>query len=223
MFSILKIPFHVFLWLFFTILLMLLLESLSQCIFGQKFTLAQSEKLLIHEKMVMSEQLKKEALSQSIQHFFDHSLSNRLSIPISDHLLKLENLKSNTKTILLKNQLRHYGQQLEIFKQIVFNLLHVELLRFIVFLSFIPLFGLLGIIGFVDGLAQRHLRKLQGARESSVWYQHAKTGVSLSFLGAGIVYIGLPLILNPLSIFLPCAVLFSITLAIAIRAYKKYL
>ncbi|MHC8380576.1 TIGR03747 family integrating conjugative element membrane protein [Pseudomonas sp. LB3P14] len=87
----------------------------------------------------------------------------------------------------------------------------------------IPLFLLATLTGFVDGLMHRDLRKFGAGRESSFVYHRAKRAVIPLLIVPWIIYLSLPFSLNPMAVFLPCAVMLGITTAITASTFKKYL
>ncbi|QUW65153.1 TIGR03747 family integrating conjugative element membrane protein [Pseudomonas synxantha] len=86
-----------------------------------------------------------------------------------------------------------------------------------------PLFLLTMFTGFVDGLMRRDLRKFGAGRESSFVYHRAKRAVLPLLIVPWIIYLSLPFSLNPIAIFLPCAVLLGAAVAITSTTFKKYL
>lgn len=86
-----------------------------------------------------------------------------------------------------------------------------------------PLFLLAMFTGFVDGLMRRDLRKFGAGRESSFVYHRAKRAVMPLLIVPWIIYLSLPFSLNPMAVFLPCAVVLGITTAITATTFKKYL
>jgi integrating conjugative element membrane protein (TIGR03747 family) len=86
-----------------------------------------------------------------------------------------------------------------------------------------PLFLLAIFTGFVDGLMHRDLRKFGAGRESSFVYHRVKRLVMPLLVGPWIIYLSLPFSLNPMALFLPCAVLLGVTMAITAATFKKYL
>jgi integrating conjugative element membrane protein (TIGR03747 family) len=86
-----------------------------------------------------------------------------------------------------------------------------------------PLFLLATLTGFVDGLMRRDLRKFGAARESSFVYHRAKRAVMPLLIVPWIIYLSLPFSLNPMVVFLPCAVMLGITVEITAATFKKYL
>lgn len=67
------------------------------------------------------------------------------------------------------------------------------------------LFLLNMFISFVDGLVRRDLRKFGAGRESSFVYHRAKRAVLPMLIVPWIIYLSLPILLNPMMIFSPCA------------------
>lgn len=86
-----------------------------------------------------------------------------------------------------------------------------------------PLFLMASLTGFIDGLMRRDLRKFGAGRESSFVYHRAKRAVIPLLLVPWIIYLSLPFSLNPMTVFLPCAVMLGIAMAITATTFKKYL
>ncbi|MBE8591330.1 TIGR03747 family integrating conjugative element membrane protein [Pseudomonas sp. MAFF 301449] len=86
-----------------------------------------------------------------------------------------------------------------------------------------PLFLLASFTGFVDGLMRRDLRKFGAGRESSFVYHRVKRAVVPLLVVPWIIYLSIPFSLNPMAVFLPCAVLLGVTMAISAATFKKYL
>ena len=86
-----------------------------------------------------------------------------------------------------------------------------------------PLFLLATLTGFVDGLIRRDLRKFGAGRESSFVYHRAKRAVPPLLLVPWVMYLSLPFSLNPMAVFLPCAMMLGITTAITAATFKKHL
>jgi integrating conjugative element membrane protein (TIGR03747 family) len=86
-----------------------------------------------------------------------------------------------------------------------------------------PLFLLATLTGFVDGLMRRDLRKFGAGRESSFVYHRAKRAVIPLLIVHWILYLSLPFSLNPMVVFVPCAVMLGVAMAITAATFKKYL
>lgn len=85
------------------------------------------------------------------------------------------------------------------------------------------LFALALLTGLVDGLIRRDLRKFGAGRESSFVYHRAKGLVMPLLIAPWMIYLTLPISLNPLLILLPCAVMLGMAVAITAATFKKYL
>jgi integrating conjugative element membrane protein (TIGR03747 family) len=86
-----------------------------------------------------------------------------------------------------------------------------------------PLFLLAMFTGFIDGLMRRDLRKFGAGRESSFVYHRAKRAVMPLLSVPWILYLSLPFSLNPMVVFVPCAVMLGVAMAITAATFKKYL
>lgn len=102
------------------------------------------------------------------------------------------------------------------------GVLAVILMRFWVFVTAIPLFWLSLTIGWIDGLAQRDIRKFQGARESSLLFHTFRySGTTLFFLPLLIYFCWLSP-LSPAWFFIPMAIVMGFWLTFSLRFFKKY-
>ncbi|OAE16719.1 integrating conjugative element membrane protein [Pseudomonas brenneri] len=86
-----------------------------------------------------------------------------------------------------------------------------------------PLFLLASFTGFVDGLMRRDLRKFGAGRESSFVYHRAKRAVIPLLIVPWVIYLSLPFSIYPMAVFLPCAMILGVTVAITASTFKKYL
>nr|WP_329603029.1 TIGR03747 family integrating conjugative element membrane protein [Pseudomonas putida] len=86
-----------------------------------------------------------------------------------------------------------------------------------------PLFLLAVITGAVDGLMRRDLRKFGAGRESSFVYHRAKRMLVPLMVSPWVIYLSLPLSVNPIWVLLPCAAVLGWMVAITAATFKKYL
>ncbi|MCD5992433.1 TIGR03747 family integrating conjugative element membrane protein [Pseudomonas sp. CDFA 602] len=86
-----------------------------------------------------------------------------------------------------------------------------------------PLFLMAALTGFVDGLMRRDLRKFGAGRESSFVYHRAKRALIPMLIAPWIIYLSLPVSLDPMAVFLPSAVMLGVTTAITAGTFKKYI
>jgi integrating conjugative element membrane protein (TIGR03747 family) len=101
--------------------------------------------------------------------------------------------------------------------------LQLTLLRVVTVLLFVPIFLLLGAVGLIDGAVQRYLRRINGGRESTLIYHHARNAVLPALFISSGLYVVLPFNLSPLFLLLPGAVLFAVCLFFTAKTFKKYL
>lgn len=96
-------------------------------------------------------------------------------------------------------------------------------LRLGVLLLALPVFMLAAGVGLVDGLAQRYLRRAGVARESSFLYHRAKHVSVAVLIMTCLVYLALPVSLEPRAILLPAAVASGLALRMTAAYFKKYI
>ena len=86
-----------------------------------------------------------------------------------------------------------------------------------------PLFLLAVVTGAVDGLMRRDLRKFGAGRESSFVYHRAKRTLLPLMVSPWVIYLSLPLTVNPIWVLLPCAAVLGWMVAVTAATFKKYL
>jgi integrating conjugative element membrane protein (TIGR03747 family) len=86
-----------------------------------------------------------------------------------------------------------------------------------------PVFLLFSLVGLIDGLVQRDLRRWGGGRESSYLYHYAKGSVWAFLIAAWIIYLAMPVSINPAFVIVPFAILFAFSISITASTFKKYL
>jgi len=96
--------------------------------------------------------------------------------------------------------------------------------RLFVILLSTPAFLLFGFAAMVDGLVHRDLRRYGGSIERAFVYHKAKSLLRPPVIALpALIYLALPLSVNPSYIFLPAVCLFGITIFIVATTFKKYL
>jgi integrating conjugative element membrane protein (TIGR03747 family) len=86
-----------------------------------------------------------------------------------------------------------------------------------------PVFLLFSLVGLIDGLVQRDLRRWGGGRESSYLYHYAKGSVWAFLIAAWIIYLAMPVSINPAFVVVPFAILFAFSISITASTFRKYL
>jgi integrating conjugative element membrane protein (TIGR03747 family) len=117
------------------------------------------------------------------------------------------------------------NRAMEAGRQFLFILKSTTLIVFMrlkVFLSALPLLGIAIILGFIDGLAQRDIRKFRGARESTFLFHRSKYTLPFMFFIPLLIYLALPWSISPLWSIGPMAVLLGLTIWLSAQSFKKY-
>lgn len=99
----------------------------------------------------------------------------------------------------------------------------LTILRIATALLFVPIFIMLGSIGIIDGFIHRHLRRLQGGRESALIYHHARNAILPTLFLTSFLYVVLPISIKPAYVFVPGAIMFAALIYFACKTFKKYL
>lgn len=95
--------------------------------------------------------------------------------------------------------------------------------RLLVLVPAMSLFLLAIVTGAVDGLVRRDLRKFGAGRESSFVYHRAKQTLIPLLVAPWLIYLALPITVNPAFVLLPCAAMLGLAVAITAATFKKYL
>ena len=97
------------------------------------------------------------------------------------------------------------------------------LLRLAILLQALPLFALTIIIGLIDGLVRRDLRRFGAGHESGFVYHHARRMISSCLIATGLVWLTVPVFLEPGVVLVLGAMITGIGISVAVGTFKKYL
>lgn len=97
------------------------------------------------------------------------------------------------------------------------------LVRLLVLIMVLPLFIIAAFTGFVDGLVRRDIRRFGAGRESGFLHHRAKATMMPLAVLPWIVYLALPVSVDPLVVLLPCVAIFGVSVGVTIGTFKKYL
>ncbi|EHG6068813.1 TIGR03747 family integrating conjugative element membrane protein [Salmonella enterica subsp. diarizonae serovar 61:z52:z53] len=97
------------------------------------------------------------------------------------------------------------------------------LLRLAILLQALPLFALTITIGLIDGLVRRDLRRFGAGHESGFVYHHARRMIGSSLAATGLVWLTVPVFLEPGIVLVLGAMVTGIGISVAIGTFKKYL
>ncbi|OUE53925.1 integrating conjugative element membrane protein [Citrobacter freundii] len=103
------------------------------------------------------------------------------------------------------------------------NITLTFLLRLAILLQALPLFVLTITIGLVDGLVRRDLRRFGAGHESGFVYHHARRMITSSVLATGLMWLTLPLCLEPKQMFVPGSIAIGFVISLTISSFKKYI
>ncbi len=103
------------------------------------------------------------------------------------------------------------------------NITLTFLLRLAILLQALPLFALAIIIGLIDGLVRRDLRRFGAGHESGFVYHHAKRMISSCLIATGLMWLAIPVFLEPGVVLALGAMVTGIGISVAVGTFKKYL
>jgi integrating conjugative element membrane protein (TIGR03747 family) len=121
---------------------------------------------------------------------------------------------------------KHLTPSWELFEDYMlsaFYVFKVFVLRLSMLLLSLPIFILAAWVAAVDGLVERQLRIAGGARESNVLFDFAVKYAMGVIITTAIVYLSIPVAVNPLYAVLPGAILFFLLSRTSFMMYKKYI
>lgn len=99
----------------------------------------------------------------------------------------------------------------------------INAIRFFILLLSSALYVLVAIAATVDGLHLRELRKVGGGVEHAAVYHHAKSWISIAMVAPPVIYLTIPVSINPNVILLPGMALFYLAVLTSFATFKKYL
>ena len=104
---------------------------------------------------------------------------------------------------------------------VIYSAMNTVVRLFIIMLSAV-FFIVVFIVALIDGLVERELRKEGGGIEHAAVFHHAKIWVSRPLAWSPIVYLSLPVSINPAWVVLPSALVFGTATYIAFFTFRKY-
>lgn len=216
------------LWILLAGFLVLLIVSVAQLFLGQAFVLTYLKQLLL-KNIDCFNYIKSTWLINNPVAFIETVTRNIeeniwQGLHLQDGLTYLKELqdKQEAKNPFTQSITHRFPLLLNYIETLI-TAIQIFAVRIFIILMYLPLFWLLGLVASIDGLTQRHLRKLQGARESSLIYHRANSALLPCFIVSNFLYLLIPIPINPTIWFLTFAVLFSMALTITVSAFKKYL
>ena len=104
---------------------------------------------------------------------------------------------------------------------VIYSAMNTVVRLFIITLSAV-FFIVVFVVTMIDGLVERELRKEGGGIEHAAVFHHAKTWVSRPLAWSPIIYLSLPVSINPAWVVLPSALVFGMATYIAFFTFRTY-
>ncbi len=112
--------------------------------------------------------------------------------------------------------------EIEDYIEASFNIAQVFSLRLAILVLSLPLFLIAFFVGVTDGLVERDLRRWGAGRESSTMFDLAKATIAPLAIGAWMIYLSMPISINPSYIIIPFVFLFGMSVRVTTDRLKKY-
>ena len=211
-------------WLFLSLIVSIIIEWIGIATIWNEQGSKHSEAVLAKDRHYLNQQviehsnsvshwvkIKTITINQWIQTVFtNNGLFSGIMNPIqSDDMIIIKGLKS----------LYASG---EAYFLAIPNITQTFFIRLGIVIFSLPAFILFGMLGMIDGLVERELRRWGGGRESSLVYNLARKSVFPSFIGACVLYLSLPISVNPAWIIMPFVIAFGLSMRITFDRLKKY-
>ena len=100
---------------------------------------------------------------------------------------------------------------------VIFSAMNTVVRLFIIMLS-----AVFFVVALIDGLVERERRKEGGGIEHAAVFHHAKIWVSRPLAWSPIIYLSVPVSINPAWVVLPSALVFGMATYIAFFTFRKY-
>ena len=102
------------------------------------------------------------------------------------------------------------------------NIFLLFVVRFSIVICAAPAFVLIAIVAFIDGLTERDIRRHCGAPESSFIYHIAKPWILPIFTISAVLYLTMPVSINPFFVFAPAQFLMAVAIYLAASKFKQF-
>lgn len=198
------------LWLFVSLLVSIAIEWMGMTWFWADQGANHAKAVLSYDRSLLNEQLF--IYTSTIR---DYTVE--LTFKATDWVSQQAWLRIFDYQLLnnLKNQYDDYITVISYVAQIFF-------IRLTLIFFSLPIFAVALLMGFIDGLAERELRRWGGGRESSNVFNLARRSVLPAFAMACVIYISLPFSINPALVMLPFAALLFFSIRVTMERLKKY-
>ena len=202
--AIISTPFTVLFWLIGAIVLSILIEWIGLLFWWNR---DHAQQMLLQEAAYLNQ-----VSANSVAGFSARDLSN---IGVETlNALGLKNTYANAW---------HADSIISVLLASAINITYLLTLRLAIILMSIGAFLIVGTVFFIDGLVERDIRKFCGGHESSTLYDLARPWLLPAFIASSIIYLTLPISVNPAFIYAPALACLAVTVFVTASRFKKFL
>ncbi len=225
------LPFRIFGVLCGSLLLSILIECVGMHVLWKDQGYRHAEGMLYFELGQLSDYFKKSVIveepGRTTQRLIERTYDALLIDSGSLKWLQAQSARARVSQAAgprsVQSLLRGFYTHLEDYALAALYTLLTFLVRLMVLLLTIPLFLLSVFVGLIDGLVRRDIRRFGAGRESGFLYHRARASIVPVLTLPWVVYLALPVSVQPLLILVPSAMLLSLAVNLAAGAFKKYL
>lgn len=225
--SLIALPFRLFGMLCGSLVLAIVMEWMGMLLFWSDQGSHHAERMLSHELNQLSSDFKRSVVIEA-----PVQTARRLVAWTDEHVVARSGLRDWMESSRVPVGERHRGLQRLVNASYGYVESYIAaagytaltfLVRLVVLCLTLPLFLTAAFVGLIDGLVRRDLRRFGAGRESGFLYHRARTLILPLAVLPWIVYMTMPVSVQPLWILLPAATLLSIAVTVTVGSFKKYL
>lgn len=211
-------------YLLLGIIISLLVTGVFLILCGEKTTCLKLQGLIQYQQNWLQHYLDHQTRGYSFVQFIENTVNDIQSFRIqSQHTNPITLLNLQSAHLSFQQYIQFlYGRGITFFSDFLLSS-QLCLLRIATFYLFWRLFLLFIVTGFIDGITQRHLRRIRGGRESTLLYHSANAFFKAILFVSLVIDISLPFAVNPEIILLPTAAGLMLSVFLTAKMFKKYL
>ena len=224
------LPFRLFGMLCGSLLLSILIECIGMHVFWNEQRWHHAESMLYFELGQLSDYFKKSVVVQepgrTTQQLIERTYHTLLIDTGALQWLEQQSTRAETPQVgpaKVRALVGGLYRGLHDYALAAFYTFLTFLVRLMVLLLTMPLFLMGAFVGAVDGLVRRDIRRFGAGRESGFLYHRARASIVPLVALPWVVYLALPVSVQPLLILVPSALLLGVAVNLAAGSFKKYL
>ncbi len=207
-----RIPLHLILWVFGSLLVSLILEWLLMSFVWYDQGAEHSRQVLIKEWGFINSHFTRAA--------FGITSPSEIAAFLAEKMHYWIFTWTGLESLLLS--IGKFGNLIGEYINASLNITQVFFLRLSITIASLPLFVLFGYWGFFEGLVRRDLRRYGADYERGLLFSWAKYLTGSVIILPIIFYLTIPVTLNPALVFIPFAALLAIVLMVVSSTFTKY-